>query len=184
MTSPISPEAKAFLLASARNAIAEHLGLQKDVANRPNSAILSEPRGAFVTLEVEGRLRGCIGRIESRDALEDTVIEMAHAAAFADPRFPTLTPREFDSMTIEVSVLSPPREIAGVADIKVGRDGLIVEGDGARGLLLPQVAEEWSWSPQEFLEQTCHKAGLHQDAWKEDNVRLLAFSAQVIREGS
>jgi len=145
------------------------------VTNVPQA--LLAPRGAFVTLHRDGRLRGCIGYIEPVKPLIRTVQEVAVKAAFEDPRFPPLT--EDESVQIEISVLTPPEQVSDISSIEVGRDGLIVELGPRRGLLLPQVATEYGWDRQTFLENTATKAGLPPDAWKHPSVRLYKFSAEI-----
>jgi AmmeMemoRadiSam system protein A len=108
--------------------------------------------------------------------------EVARQAAFGDPRFPPVTADEMDAVRFEVSLLTAPVPVSGPADIVVGRDGLIVASSGRRGLLLPQVATENGWSVEEFLGHACEKAGLPDGAWRDDDVRLFAFQADVWRE--
>jgi hypothetical protein len=171
-----------YLLRLARWSIASRLGIDHPRPERPASKILERPSGAFVTLKIAGRLRGCIGYIEAIEPLERTVEKMARAAAFEDPRFPPLAEEEFDRIHIEISVLSPLRPIRGVEDVQVGRDGLVVERGFQRGLLLPQVATEYGWDAETFLEQTCRKAGLPTTAWQQPGTKLWAFSAEIFAE--
>ncbi len=147
----------------------------------PRGGVFDEPRGAFVTLERGGRLRGCIGRIVSPAPLAETVRDMALAAAFEDPRFPPLEGDEFDDIDVEVSVLTPPAPI-DPADVEPGRHGLIVERGLQRGLLLPQVATDHGWDRETFLDQTCVKAGLAPGDWRRPDTRVLAFEAEVFGE--
>jgi AmmeMemoRadiSam system protein A len=132
-----------------------------------------------VTLKKNGRLRGCIGHIVGRQSLADTVCEMAQAAAFEDPRFPPLSPSELDELEIEISAMTPLKEIDTVEEIQVGTHGLYIVNGGRSGLLLPQVAAEYGWDCRTFLEQTCRKAGLPQDAWKASGTRIFTFTADV-----
>jgi len=143
---------------------------------------LAEPGAAFVTLKRGGELRGCIGCIEARPgSLAATVVRMATAAAREDPRFPPVRLCELEPLTLEISLLGPLVEIGHLDDIVVGRDGLVVEHQGRRGLLLPQVATEWGWDRDAFVAQTCRKAGLPADAWKA-GARLWRFEAFVFSE--
>lgn len=144
---------------------------------------LRMPGGAFVTLKVGHRLRGCIGYIESPEPLAHTVAKVAVKSAFEDPRFPPLAPEEYEKVSVEISVLTPPQEVTNLETIKVGKHGLIVELGRARGLLLPQVAVEYGWDSIEFLCHTAQKAGLPPQAWKDPRARIFAFSAEVIEEG-
>ena len=140
---------------------------------------LKEERGAFVTIHKNGRLRGCIGYIEARKPLYETIKEMAVAAAFHDPRFSPLRRDEWPQIDIEISVLSTLQEIFDIKDIEVGRHGLYVIQGEHRGLLLPQVASEYGWDRLAFLQQTCRKAGLAAQAWQEEGTKLFIFSADI-----
>jgi AmmeMemoRadiSam system protein A len=126
-------------------------------------------------------LRGCLGRLEADRAVSEVVAHLGRAVADSDPRFAAVEPRELDGLTIEISVLTPEREVTGIDDIEVGRHGLIVERGARRGLLLPQVADQYHWSAREFLEHTCTKAGLPSDAWQH-GARIYVFEAQVFSE--
>jgi len=141
------------------------------------TAHLEEMRGAFTTLHLQGRLRGCIGYVVPTHSLYRTVAETAQAAAFDDPRFRPVTVEEAPHLSVEISVLSPPQPIRP-EDVVPGVHGLIVSQGGRRGLLLPQVPVEWHWDRDTFLAQTCLKAGLPSDAWRQD-VDLQAFTAEV-----
>jgi AmmeMemoRadiSam system protein A len=143
------------------------------------SEVLKQKSGAFVTLKKHGRLRGCIGYIEARKPLYKTVAEMAMAAAFNDPRFPPLKPEELTHITLEISALSPLKEIKDIKEIEVGIHGLYITKGYNSGLLLPQVATEYKWDSLTFLKETCYKAGLHPDAWKDKDTRIYIFSADV-----
>jgi AmmeMemoRadiSam system protein B/AmmeMemoRadiSam system protein A len=146
-----------------------------------DSSLLRELRGAFVTITKQGQLRGCIGHIKGTEPLYSTVSKMAVAAATEDPRFPALGPGEIDEISVEISVLTPFTKISTPDEIKVGRDGLYIEKGPYRGLLLPQVATEYGWGRDQFLEQTCRKAGLPADGWRE-GADIFIFSAQVFNE--
>ena len=179
MEGGFSSEEKAFLHHLARGAIEHHL-LGRPLPNREGETRrLSEKRGAFVTLKTHGQLRGCIGHIQAVKPLSQTVIDMAQAAAFQDPRFPPLSKQELDDLSIEISALTPFRTIKNIQEIQVGKHGLYIERGYHSGLLLPQVAEEYGWNTQTFLEQTCHKAGLPKDAWKDGKTKIQIFSAEI-----
>lgn len=141
-------------------------------------------RGAFVTLRMGDELRGCLGHISADRSLGELIPSLALAAAQEDPRFPPLSAGELDRVTIEISVLSTPVLVDPVdaAAIVIGRDGLIVERERARGLLLPQVAPEQRWDATQFLDATCEKAGLPRRAWREPGTRVLTFQADVFEE--
>ena len=149
-----------------------------------------EKAGAFVTLKVwpSMDLRGCIGYPEPIFPLIKAIIDNAINASTEDPRFPPVRPSELDHIVVEVSLLTKP-ELVKVSDqkelpkkIKVGRDGLIVESGGFRGLLLPQVPVEEGWDEVTFLEHTCWKAGLPMDCWLREGTRFYAFQAEVYAE--
>jgi AmmeMemoRadiSam system protein A len=141
-----------------------------------------EARALFVTLRRDGRLRGCIGTLAPEGDLARTVPRFALRAAFEDPRFPALTNEELPACTIEISVLTPPRPVEKPEEIAVGRDGLIIELGGRRGLLLPQVAAEWGFDRLTFLAEVSRKAGLPPDAWRLPGARLWSFQAEVFSE--
>ncbi|MBI5267669.1 MAG: AmmeMemoRadiSam system protein A [candidate division Zixibacteria bacterium] len=173
----LSDEDKKFLLQVARTAIEAHLD---DRRYAPVSTEGTDRRaGAFVTLTVDGELRGCIGQVRARTPLYQTVAEMAVAAATEDPRFDPLTRDEFERMHIEISVLSPLEIVRKPSDIRIGRDGLMIKLDDHSGLLLPQVATEHDWDVIQFLEQTCLKAGLPKHSHKDRSAEIYKFSAEV-----
>jgi AmmeMemoRadiSam system protein A len=143
---------------------------------------LRTPCGAFVTLKIGGRLRGCIGHIAAVAPLIETVRDVALASAFDDPRFPPLARDELARVTIEVSVLSPFCRTRDPSEIRVGTHGILVRRSLRSGLLLPQVATEQGWSREEFLVHTCRKAGLPDDAWRESDTIIEIFTAIVFSE--
>ena len=168
------------LLELARNALEEvvRFGRMSEPAEPPGA--LQTPCGAFVTLYKGRSLRGCIGYIEASRPLYATVRECARAAALDDPRFDAVAPAELLSLRLEISVLSPLLDVAP-QDVEVGRHGLLISRGAQRGLLLPQVAVEWKWDREQFLEETCLKAGLPANAWQH-GARIQAFTAQVLKE--
>ena len=170
------------LLQVARDAISAHVNgvAALDVSASGN---LARAGGAFVSIHHRGELRGCIGHIEADRSLLNVVCECAVAACSADPRFPPVGVAELAGLEIEVSLLGPLQWVASPDDIEVGRHGLVVEQNGQRGLLLPQVATEWRWDRETFLAHTCHKAGLPRDAWKQ-GAKLWRFEAEVFGESS
>jgi AmmeMemoRadiSam system protein A len=181
--SRLSSEDCRALLDLARRAILSAV-VENRILDFPAYAIfLTETAGAFVTLHRDGQLRGCVGQVESPDPLAETIVRAAINAALHDPRFPSVGADEVGSLEIEISVLSPPAPIAPDA-ILVGRHGLLIVKGENRGLLLPQVATERRWSSQRFLEETCAKAGLPRDAWREPSTRVLAFAAEVFSDTS
>jgi AmmeMemoRadiSam system protein A len=140
---------------------------------------LNRKVGAFVTLKNNNQLRGCIGMLTANEALYKTISKMAIQAAFGDPRFPSLRPEEYSSLEYEISVLSPFIKIKSIDEIELGKHGLMINKDFYSGLLLPQVAAEYNWDRNEFLQHTCIKAGLNKDAWREEDVDIFIFSAEV-----
>jgi AmmeMemoRadiSam system protein A len=156
---------------------------EKDLEELSLTPRLKQQSGVFVTLHKRGQLRGCIGYIEGENAIYQDVMENAINAATRDPRFPPVTSDELAELDIEISVMTPLEEISGPDEIVVGKHGLVVEKGFYKGILLPQVAPEWSWDSSEFLEQTCRKAGLPRGAWKQ-GCRVYRFSAQVFGEKS
>jgi len=143
------------------------------------SPILKENRGAFVTIQKKGQLRGCIGYIEGHGPLHKTIEEMAEAAAFRDPRFSPVKEKELPELDIEISVLTPLKKIKDVNEIQVGKHGIYIVRGMWSGLLLPQVATEYGWDRLAFLEHTCQKAGLPPNAWKEKDIEIYIFSADI-----
>lgn len=169
------------MLALARSAI-EAAVLRHSLPDAlPKMPLLAAPSGAFVSLHQRGRLRGCIGQIEARLPLALTVAECAVAAATKDPRFPPVTPDELAGLEIEISVLSPLAPIRP-EEVEVGKHGLLVSRGWQRGLLLPQVATQFHWGRERFLQETCRKAGLDADAWRDSDTRIEAFTADVFSE--
>ncbi len=153
-------------------------GLEPDYS-MPPSEKLKESLGAFVTLKIKGRLRGCIGNIVGEGPLWKTIIRMAREAAFNDPRFPELTAQELQLLELEISILSPLELVPDMTRIEPGRHGLVVRKGPYSGLLLPQVAREWGWDRETFLAQTCRKAGLPEDCHKDKDVQIFWFQAVV-----
>jgi AmmeMemoRadiSam system protein A len=184
--SDLTKEQQIALLIHARKSIAVMLKLGSETGKSTDNGftdpVFKEKRGAFVTLHVDGRLRGCIGYITGIKPVPETVAEMAGAAAFRDPRFAPLRPEEYDSIDIEISILTPIKEVEDPLQIKVGRDGLIISRGSHSGLLLPQVPVEQGWNLETFLEHTCYKAGLPGEAWKKPGTKIESFSAQVFGE--
>ena len=147
-----------------------------------NFAQLENDRGAFVTLTEQGRLRGCIGYISASQPLWETVRSAAISAALKDTRFQPVSKRELQDLEYEISVLSPFHRITDTEHIQVGRHGLMIKKGQYEGLLLPQVAIDNNWDRLTFLEQTCRKAGLATDAWKDEDSDIFIFSAFVFGE--
>lgn len=181
----LSESEQRYLLALARQAIETYLKSNEILSPpAPPETTLVAPQGAFVTLTKNHRLRGCIGMTMPIAPLYLTVIECAISAALRDPRFTPLEPHELAQTRIEISVLSPFFVVGDPQHIEVGKHGLMISKEPYRGLLLPQVATEYHWNREQFLEQTCIKAGLPRDAWRSPAVKIEAFTALVFSEES
>lgn len=136
---------------------------------------LGDVRGsAFVTLMADGMLRACMGTAGA-PPLPDAVAEAALTSALRDPRFFPLQAAELPSISVEISVLGPLAELSDPRDLRPGVDGVVVERDWHRGLLLPEVATRMSWDGPGLLRATCQKAGLPDDAWRQPDTRVLVF---------
>jgi uncharacterized protein len=171
-----SREERATLLKLAHASI-ESAFEDRSLPLDPPTLHLGEKRGAFTTLYIRSQLRGCVGYVFPVASVYQTVAETARAAAFEDTRFPPLTARELPDLEVHLSVLSPLRQIHA-EEVEVGRHGLLISLNGRRGLLLPQVPVEHGWDQETFLEQTCRKAGLPNDAWQY-GAALEAFTAEL-----
>ena len=178
----LNPDARRALLAIARASVLAAAEGREPDDPVPDNPALHRPGAAFVTLRVGGALRGCIGHLVAEQPLWISVREMAAAAATRDDRFEPVAADETAALRIEISVLSPRRRIAGPGDVVIGRDGLNIRRGANSGLLLPQVAPEHGWSVEEFLAQTCRKAGLPIDAWLDPATSIESFTAEVFGE--
>jgi MEMO1 family protein len=175
----LTAEEKKALRQIAEASIERRLMGTKEIAPEGLTATLKEKRGAFVSLHKKGQLRGCIGFIQPTKPLHQTVEEMAAAAAFDDPRFPPLTKNELKDLELEISVLTPLQRVKDIQEIEVGKHGLYIKKGFHAGLLLPQVATDYNWDRMTFLEETCRKAGLPRNAWKEKDAEIYLFSADI-----
>lgn len=165
------------LLEVARRAIAATVTGIPEATPRAEGE-LATCASAFVSLHIAGELRGCIGHLETNDPLVHTIAECARLACTVDPRFPAVTEAEMDRIDVEISILGHRERVVSLAEIIVGQHGLIVEQSGRKGLLLPQVAAEFRWTAERFVEQACLKAGLSRDSWRR-GATLWRFEAQV-----
>jgi len=182
MASELNREERRLLLSLAREALIARFDGKPPPEPTLDSGPLTEVRGAFVTLTIDGALRGCIGHVVGCEPLWRSVRENAIAAAFRDPRFPPLEADELALVTIEVSALSPLEVIEDPSVIELGRHGLMIERGPSRGLLLPQVASNNDWDRTTFLDQTCRKAGLEPGCWRSHGTVLQAFTAEHFSE--
>jgi AmmeMemoRadiSam system protein A len=176
-----SSEERSQLLRLAHDSISSALE-HREISMEPPTPHFAEPRGAFTSIYLRGQLRGCVGYVLPSCPVYRAVGETARAAAFDDNRFPPVTREEVPRLAIELSILSPPQSIEP-EEIEIGRHGLLISGQGRRGLLLPQVPVERAWDRIIFLEQTCRKAGLPADAWQK-GATIEAFTAEVFGEKS
>lgn len=176
----LSDNERSDMLALARRAVGDAAAGRR-TSPPPALGALAMRAGAFVTLHRHGDLRGCIGHIIDDQPLARVLCDCGAAAATGDPRFAPVTPDDVADLRIEISILSAFETIAGAEDVEVGRHGLLIEHHGRRGLLLPQVASERGWDRVTFLEQTCRKAGLPADAWRQ-GATISRFEADVFSE--
>jgi AmmeMemoRadiSam system protein B/AmmeMemoRadiSam system protein A len=179
----LTDQEKSELLALARKST--EYAVQTNKAYDPpatTSETLNREYGAFVTLTQAGMLRGCIGYTSPIKPLYITVRDTAAYAALRDSRFRPVTVSELPQLEYEISVLSPLRRVTDIEQIQVGRDGLLMKNGDSEGLLLPQVPVEQNWNRQTFLEQTCAKAGMHTDCWKDESTDIFKFTAEVFSD--
>jgi len=172
---------KRLLLALARRALTLAVQSRASLEEFPQDEALQQPGGAFVTLHHRKRLRGCVGQLPSNDSLAAVVAHCAKSAALEDPRFEPVRLDELPGIEIELSVLSQFTD-ATEDQIEPGKHGLIVSCGWKRGVLLPQVAAQFHWGAVRFLEETCVKAGLEPNAWREKSTRVQTFAAEVFSE--
>jgi AmmeMemoRadiSam system protein A len=175
----LSEADRTAILDLARRAVEEAVCRERRLQEIPETGVFEQRCSVFVTLYSGKRLHGCIGMIDPKEPLGAAIVRCAANAALEDPRFPKMRPSEIASLEIEVSVLSPLEAIQPER-IEIGKHGLLVEQDSHRGLLLPQVAVEHQLSRERFLEETCHKAGVRADAWKQPGTRIFAFTCEVV----
>lgn len=179
----ISAQEKKMLLKAARESIqsvfVDAASPSPEYSLYPN---LKVNTGAFVTLTINEKLRGCIGYINSQDTLFETICSAARQAAFRDPRFRPLSTDELPQIKIEISVLSPPESISCYDEIKLGTHGLILEEPDRRALLLPQVATKNNLNLNQFLAALCEKAGLAPEYHMMKKLNIKVFTASIFSE--
>ena len=177
-----------MLVQAARKIVTDHLSGRQAAPDDDFKSRFSFHAGVFVTLCKSGSLCGCIGVPYPARKLHDALADAAISAAVADPRFQSVSLSDLDEITFEVTVLSEPQEIAAssprqyLSEIATGRDGLIVQSQHNSGLLLPQVAAEYGWTAEEFLRNTCQKAGLDEDCWKRADTKISKFQGVIFKE--
>lgn len=179
--SSLADREKKLLLEIARGAVVAAVEHRDLPTNFSTSGMLLRPGGAFVTLHKGSKLRGCIGQLPGPDPLVEVVAHCAASAALQDPRFSPVRADELSEIVVEISVLSALESIT-VERIVPGRHGLVASRGLSRGVLLPQVATQFNWSAERFLEETCEKAGIKRDAWKDSETQIQAFTADVFSE--
>jgi AmmeMemoRadiSam system protein A len=178
----LDDSAKNELLALARRTLESYLARGEIPGYFTSRLELCARCGAFVSLHRGKDLRGCIGLLTPDEELYRTVQRCAISSAVEDSRFPPVTYEELPDLTIELSILAPLQTIRDPVEIEVGRHGLLISREGRRGLLLPQVATENLWDRETFLSQTCRKAGLPPNAWRDPDTSIESFTAQVFSE--
>jgi AmmeMemoRadiSam system protein A len=177
--SPYTEEEKKELLVIARKAITDYATNGKTPEIEIKDPKFKTDGAVFVTIKKNGNLRGCIGNIRPVMPLYQSVIKNAVAASSSDPRFPPIKKEELKDIDIEISILSPLKPVKDVKDIQPGKHGLVIIKDMHSGILLPQVATEYGWDRETFLEQVCMKAGLPRGSWKD--AELYSFTAEIIK---
>jgi AmmeMemoRadiSam system protein A len=181
MDNKLSAADRKLLLEIARETMSAHVANMPIPQRDVKSPRLLEKNGCFVTIKVNGELRGCIGNFTSDKPLHLLVEDMAISAATKDPRFYPMKKDDLGNFDLEISVLSPLRKIASIEEIQVGVHGLYLEKNFTRGVLLPQVAVEYGWDRETFLAKTSIKAGMKADDWKE-GADIYIFSAEVFHD--
>jgi len=175
-------DARKKLMAIARASIIEAVTGKKQDEIKVTEERLKENCGAFVTIKKHGKLRGCIGYIIAVKPLYETVADVAKSAAVNDYRFSPVSEGELGELELEISALTPLKPIKSIEEIEVGKHGLYIKKSFNSGLLLPQVPTEYGWDRNTFLENTCQKAGLPTDAWKDKSTEIFTFTAEVFDE--
>lgn len=179
----ITPETRHNLLLLARKTIATELGIHFPQNPSFNDSVIDEKRGVFVTLTLDQKLRGCIGFLEAVDTVYNSVQNLALSAAFSDPRFPTLSSREFSQIIIEISILTPLHKISDPFQIRLGINGVVVEKGLQKGVFLPQVATDTGWSLEEFMDHLCEeKAFLPKNSWRSGEIDIYIFQVEKFSE--
>ncbi len=177
----LSEAERRSVLELARQAISAAVSRSALPSPIPQVEVFAEKHGVFITLRVNDQLRGCIGVIEGHEPLGEAVARCAVSAALQDPRFAPLGTAELGELEVEVSILSPPATIRP-EDIEIGKHGLLISRGSQRGLLLPQVAIEHSLGSEQFLDETCRKAGLPRGAWRDPETLIFGFTCEVFSE--
>jgi AmmeMemoRadiSam system protein A len=178
----LSDDDRRALLRLARAAVTQAVSVGQLPAQIPVYGVFAETQGVFVTLHVRERLRGCIGVVEPDHPLGESIVRCAASAAVQDPRFSPVQADELADLQLEISLLSAPLPVRP-EEIEIGRHGLLVVRGRQRGLLLPQVATEHRFTPEQFLAETCRKAQLPPDAWRAPDAQIFGFTCEVFSDG-
>lgn len=179
----LPPESQRKLIELSRQVLEDcvrRIDRQKEQIDDPY--LQSREYGAFVSLHNKEELRGCIGNCTPKSPLFETVTEMTEAAASRDPRVKPVSKKETAEIRIDITVLSPLGFVDDPLALEIGQHGLYIAAGKKRGVLLPQVATQYGWDMKTFLEQTCLKAGLQKNAWKESHTQVSSFTALIIEE--
>ena len=177
-----------ILVKMARTVVTKYLTNNTKILDHDFKEKFSFNAGVFVTINDKSGLRGCIGYPLAVKKLSDALTDAAISASTDDPRFPSIRQNELNDLVFEVTVLTSPEEISTsspeeiIQEVKIGRDGLIIEKDSQSGLLLPQVPVEYNWDVVDFLNHTCHKAGLPNGSWKDKDTKISKFQGIIFRE--
>ena len=176
-------ESQRKLIQLSRQALEEFVrGVKRQREEVDDPYLESRDYGAFVSLHKQEELRGCIGNCTPKARLFETVTEMTEAAASRDPRVRPVSKKELGEIRIDITVLSPLALLEDPLTLEIGKHGLYIASGGKHGVLLPQVATQYGWDIQTFLEQTCLKAGLRRNAWKQSDAQVSGFTALIIEE--
>jgi len=179
----VSKADRMFILTMCRRILDEYIITKKYPVVEKVPPLLKQKLGLFVTLKKHGELRGCIGYIQPVTTLERALFEMTAASATQDSRFAAVTPAELKEIRIEISILSPLRQVDDPSLIEMGKHGVVVKRGFRSGVFLPQVATETGWDRETFLRNLCRgKAGLHADAWKDCDTELSIFTVEHFEE--
>ncbi len=179
----LPPESQKKLIELSRHALEDFVRRsERRKENIDDLYLQSREYGAFVSLHNKEELRGCVGNCAPKDPLFETVTEMTKAAASRDYRVKPVSKIELTEIRIDITVLSPIEPVSDPLALEVGKHGLYVASGEKRGVLLPQVATQYRWDIKTFLEQTCLKAGLRKNAWKDSDVKVSGFTALIIEE--
>jgi|GraSoi_2013_40cm_1033754.scaffolds.fasta_scaffold01589_5 AmmeMemoRadiSam system protein A len=171
------------LLCLARLAVTKVVSRGEILAEIPAGEIFAERRGVFVSLHVGKRLRGCIGVADPREGLGNCIVRCAAGAALRDPRFPAMRPEELRHLHIEISLLSTLFTIRP-EEIEIGKHGLLISRGSQRGVLLPQVAVRHRLNPEQFLAETCKKAQMAPEGWRDPEANLFGFTCEIFASGA